>query len=44
MEHTWAMIFGEQAITLALAECDLIDCSIDGGQVRVHGYGDRSTR
>ena len=42
LEHTWAMIFGENAITLPIAECDLIDCTLDGGQVRVHGYGEHS--
>ena len=42
LEHTWAMIFGESAISLPVAECDLINCALDGGQVRVHGYGERS--
>lgn len=42
VEHTWAMIFGEPAVHYPVPECKLIDCSIDGGQVRVFGYGDRS--
>lgn len=42
LEHTWAMIFGEPAVHRPIQECKLIDCDVDGGQVRVFGYGDRS--
>lgn len=42
LEHTWAMIFGEPAVHRPIEECKLIDCDVDGGQVRVFGYGDRS--
>ena len=34
LEHTWAMIFGEAAVTLPLPECELTHCN--GNKLRVH--------
>ena len=30
LEHTWAMIFGEDAIAPAIPECDLVHCDRRG--------------
>ena len=42
LEHTWHMIFGAPAVLPAVPECELIDCELDGGQVKVWGYGGAS--